>query len=597
MTIYYDPGDSITRSALAVNTWKHTAFKAVLASCEFYLYCIFHAGIVVLMIAVDYVGREIPWEAVGALQFLLTFLLIFFNEHCYQRYLRYYSSCMAAVHGGILFVQELVVCMPPHTCGEVEKHRRTSVRYMLAAIFLFHMSLTGGMAPGSEFREVLKKGLLTETETYMLQQYPGGRITIILLSWSLQIVKHALTQPCFWRPQSMHAAHYHNRMNVHVCSVIKASHEVTYLMAQPIPFPYFHIMNFIMAMNFVVLALAFATYKTFVSVILYAFALMIYMGLREVSVALADPFGQDHVDFPLDSFMEYAFNHSVSLLDGFSHPSVYERVLTQLDFTRPFDDKEMLQPCVGASARMNKSRLGIANTYAWDAPHPLTLLQEGVETRSFLTEVLAGPGGTGASAEPSGADALGPSDDVFDLDAEASRVARAEARRNALDAEKRAVRRFRFELARVEARISELLAARPTNTLPAALRLPLPALPPDEDGPDAEAAPAPPAAAAEVVLSVAPADDGHEAARDAQAELPARDSAPTARGRAGPTARSQRLREDFESFDDASLRIRKMLADVDEGLRPRLRQHAATEAAEAAAALAPPARARRRSEK
>merc|ERR1712048_984190 len=102
------------------------------------------------------------------------------------------------------------------------------------------------MAPGTEWKEVQRKGLLSRAECEMLQDYPGGRVPMILSSWAMQTCRDALTKKCFWKmpPEdgqfSMHCAHIHNRLNYHVCSVIKSCHKIHYLLALPIPFQYFH---------------------------------------------------------------------------------------------------------------------------------------------------------------------------------------------------------------------------------------------------------------------------------------------------------------------------------------------------------------------
>jgi len=253
------------------------------------------------------------------------------------------------------------------------------------------MSLTGGVKEGEAWNETFRKGLLSKTEATMLQDYPGGRILLILCSWSMQAVKEALTKDCFWQPRGMHCAHIHNRLNVHICDVIRAAHQITYLMALPIPFPYFHVMNFIMVMNFLILAFAFATFKTFTAVVPFGFATLIYMGLREVSTALADPFGVDQVDFPIADFMDYAFDHSISILEAFSDPRAYERVTSQLKATKGFNDEQLLRPA-NANVMYSTNRNARENHFSWNRSAPLRQQDEGVLPTQLLRGVLLGPG-------------------------------------------------------------------------------------------------------------------------------------------------------------------------------------------------------------
>merc|ERR1719444_657115 len=94
-------------------------------------------------------------------------------------------------------------------------------------------------------------------------------------------------------------------------------------MAMPIPFAYWHLMNLVFAMNFLSLSVLLAGFRAWMTIGPYAAALLVFMGLRECSNALADPFGEDTVDFPLAKYLDYTFDHSVCLLESCSHDDAY----------------------------------------------------------------------------------------------------------------------------------------------------------------------------------------------------------------------------------------------------------------------------------
>ena len=52
-------------------------------------------------------------------------------------------------------------------------------------------------------------------------------------------------------------------------------------------------------------------YLTFVT---YAVLCLVFLGLREVAVSMADPFGDDDVDFDLERMLSGAYKNAVALL-------------------------------------------------------------------------------------------------------------------------------------------------------------------------------------------------------------------------------------------------------------------------------------------
>merc|ERR1719498_1557443 len=100
-------------------------------------------------------------------------------------------------------------------------------------------------------------------------------------------------------------------------------------------------MNSILVVNFFVLGCAFAIFKTWMTLLAYGFAVLVYTGMRQVSIDLSEPFEQDASDFPVHQFLDYAFDHSVGLLEAFSHPDAYDIVMGSIETTKPFDNDEL----------------------------------------------------------------------------------------------------------------------------------------------------------------------------------------------------------------------------------------------------------------
>jgi hypothetical protein len=112
-------------------------------------------------------------------------------------------------------------------------------------------------------------------------------------------------------------------------------------MANPIPFAYYHLMNVILVFNIMLLATFSGLFRSYASVFPFAVALLVYMGLREISTALADPFGRDSIDFPVPDFMRTCFDSAVCQLLAFSRADVRERILWQINRVEDFHDHHL----------------------------------------------------------------------------------------------------------------------------------------------------------------------------------------------------------------------------------------------------------------
>jgi len=387
MTVYYDA----TQSALSsMFVCRGSIVTLVFRRPEFWVYIAMHTICVLLFKMEFFTLTNFRWEAAGAAQFFLMFMLIFYNGSCYDRYLTFYSSCMDALRSSVLFVQELTVSMPFEA---VEKHRVVACRYILTTIYLFYMSVTGGIERGCEWVEVERKGLLTTNEAIMLREYPCS-VTPVLTSWAMQVVCEALKFDEFWKydkagePRSMHIAHIHNRLDAFASQILVSCNRISYMLMLPIPFPYFHLMNFLLVSNFALMAVVLASFKNWATILPFSFALLIYMGLREVSVALADPFGTDEIDFPVEKFLDYTFDHSVGLLEAFSTPRAYEQVANAVEAVAPFTDEEMLRSTFPAVVHSPRFKFCKANPFDWEKPMPFENMNKAAVKRTLTSSLL-----------------------------------------------------------------------------------------------------------------------------------------------------------------------------------------------------------------
>ena len=85
--------------------------------------------------------------------------------------------------------------------------------------------------------------------------------------------------------------------------------EISDILDLPIPFQYFHIMSLMLMVNCTLWSYGMGTYPSYISSVIFFCALLIFMGMRELAAALADPFGEDEVDFPINMWMNEAIRN------------------------------------------------------------------------------------------------------------------------------------------------------------------------------------------------------------------------------------------------------------------------------------------------
>merc|ERR1712232_1477469 len=90
---------------------------------------------------------------------------------------------------------------------------------------------------------------------------------------------------------------------------------VVQTMNWPMPFQYFHIMNLMLALNLVLWAYSLGCQDSYFAPVIYAFVQMMFQGIRELSTALSDPFGEDEVDFPVNDWMMTLYARVYALLE------------------------------------------------------------------------------------------------------------------------------------------------------------------------------------------------------------------------------------------------------------------------------------------
>mmetsp|Transcript_45869 Transcript_45869/g.109218 ORF Transcript_45869/g.109218 Transcript_45869/m.109218 type:complete len:531 (+) Transcript_45869:88-1680(+) len=335
MVYYYNPVRGFTAGVIAVEA---SYFKQMFFEPETWLFGVGHiffsAYIKAYLNAND--GQFPSWfepldtfssSLVGS---MVTFLMVFFFAECYGRYKDVYNACMEIDEGAKNFVKEMITYLKPE---KFSSHVRLASKYIIAAIFLHYLTLAGpgGKVDADEWALVRQKDLLNDTEIAFLQQC-GRRHRTILMCWCERVVWHAThaAEPELFSPPEKAALA--NRFAMHNKQMENSFRRVDNILALPVPFAYFHLMNVGVFLNLLLLSWSLNSvgavrdwgYTPMLAPFLFFMTLL--LGIRCTAAHLADPFRKEAGDrlqtaLPIDAFINTGHDEIVMLLETINETS------------------------------------------------------------------------------------------------------------------------------------------------------------------------------------------------------------------------------------------------------------------------------------
>jgi len=286
----------------------------------------------------------IEWSTLGLSTTLCNFFLVFFLGQCYARFQNFFKLCLqieTSVH------ETAIVCLT-HIAHDVDA-RWDVVRYLTASALIVYFRVgkvaefKDAMVDVSEFERLLTDerawlqvdeggweklmgwprtraeaaeytallhrmfglsaeqpsrkshlpALLTKSEAEALRAYPGGMMSFVLQTWALQRAKATgeVKPPWF------------NALQGCVYKLRQAAYTVRAELNLPVPMPYFHAVAVLQTVNFVYYSYAMLEYNSYLTPFVLWIYISITVGMREVAATLANPFGDDDVDFPVHKWI------------------------------------------------------------------------------------------------------------------------------------------------------------------------------------------------------------------------------------------------------------------------------------------------------
>merc|ERR1719454_1250565 len=112
-------------------------------------------------------------------------------------------------------------------------------------------------------------------------------------------------------------------------------------------------MNLVLVTNFSLIAGVLALLQSYMTIVPFGAVIAVFLGLRNVATQLADPFGDDAVDFPVAHFINFCVDQVICLMETFEHMDhtvldstiEKERNFTDAQLTRSVDKKLLYKAC------------------------------------------------------------------------------------------------------------------------------------------------------------------------------------------------------------------------------------------------------------
>jgi len=256
----------------------------------------------------EYVAFPNLWvkedNALGPVNAILVFFLVFYGGNCYNRYFNFYHACIGMYNCAVSWAGLVCVYLPNAT----QEEWWNVCRHFVASGYIIYFELEAASVGGSsiaisEWSILFRLNLVHPDERQIVEDMTtagkeNGQASHMMIMWGLEALGVQLEKKTEKAPGASIAPFQEisEKMRQHG-SAIKNQ------LKQPIPYPYYTTVMSLLGINLMLLAYNFASVNNLWSVPVYFVSALVLLGLKETAVSLTNPFGQDAVDFDVDHFM------------------------------------------------------------------------------------------------------------------------------------------------------------------------------------------------------------------------------------------------------------------------------------------------------
>lgn len=235
MTVPYDPEKSSIFILLAV---RGTVVPMVLTRPLFWLLVSMETALLVLKDRYPDDYPELQYGVIGPLVSLLSFFIVFYGNQCYTRFYKMYDLSKALVGCCQEWATLARTFLPNKGVA-----RWNATRHIVAALQLEYFSLTSNNVDDDEWEALIEHSLLTKAECDLVGSFKGFK-PMLLIGWALKEVEeqlgigHGRDNKYFGEYKTFLHTAFKMRG---ACAAIVGT------LGQPVPFPYFHLLTFMLS--------------------------------------------------------------------------------------------------------------------------------------------------------------------------------------------------------------------------------------------------------------------------------------------------------------------------------------------------------------
>lgn len=156
-----------------------------------------------------------------------------------------------------------------------------------------------------EYAALQRLHLLTEEEVTQLRTFYGVK-PLIVIKWALNTLKRAMV----FNDRDDLMSQYNQEFEQLAVAFQKKCITIIMIIQQPVPFAYFHILKVQMLMVLVLIGYSLTCVfegEWYFSILAFSIASFVLIGLQEIAVGMADPFGSDDMDFETQKLIETTY--------------------------------------------------------------------------------------------------------------------------------------------------------------------------------------------------------------------------------------------------------------------------------------------------
>ena len=319
MTILYDASELGTISTMLV--YRGSMVAMVVQSPIFWILIAFHAAL--LLIDRGFCGdgdtcnlssgdnlTPMNWNGRGPITALSSFFLVFYGSNSYKRMQLLWGHCVGM--GGSCMNW---VCLVRNNLPPDKRLQWNCTRLVLATMHIQYYSLNEAKGGGEsisadEWDLMVERHLLDREEVEVVRSYLGYK-PFLPLVWAIEEVEAAILGP-----EMVHVEDIRLQQRCRAPDLLEEFRriafgfrfhcsQITQWLNMPTPFPYYHGLNFVLLSDMLILSWALVSLKfhAVLTAITYAVIITAFLGLKEVAVAMSDPFGDDDVDFDTEKLL------------------------------------------------------------------------------------------------------------------------------------------------------------------------------------------------------------------------------------------------------------------------------------------------------